>query len=84
MSRAQERCRWRCHHAWAAAAQPAADASQWNDGFGAREGHNPEVNINSTSLAFKHLPLLFREQGCLPEPSRGNAPRSGNMGIIYY
>lgn len=64
--------------------QAAADVSQWSDGFGALEGHSPKVKINSASLAFKHLPLLFGEQGCLPEPSRGNALHSRNKGINYY
>lgn len=79
----QECCRRRCHHAWAAAVQAAADVSQWSDGFRALEGHNLKVKINSASLAFKHLPLLFGERGCLSEPSRGNASRSGDKGINY-
>lgn len=81
---AQEGCRWRCHHAWTTAIKAAADVSQRSDGFGALEGHNPKVKINPASLAFKHLPLLFGERGCLPEPSRGNVLCSGNKGINYY
>lgn len=49
----------------------------------ASEGHKLEVRVNPMSLAFKHLLSLSGEQGRLPQPSIGNAPRSGNKGIHY-